>query len=170
VLKSGAGTSGGGEVILTENQVTSRPTVIVHKGATIATGQYSNIRVDYTVEAEVPSGMTCNEVIVDLEAILNERISNERKTAQKSNDWNQDAEETSWAKLPWKRYVRGSGEWMAAETKGTERLLARVQAGNGIWQGKDYEYKLSKSESSGRLFIQRFRIIGRTANGANKHD
>ena len=146
--------------------MTSRLTVIVHKGATIATGQYSNIRVDYTVEAEVPSGMTCNEVIVDLEAILNERISSERKTAH----WNQDAEETSWAKLPWKRYVRGSGEWIAAETKGAERLLARVQAGNGIWQGKDYEYKLSKSESSGRLFIQRFRIIGRTAKGANKHD
>ena len=163
MLKSGAGTSGGGEVILTENQAISRPKVTVHKGATIATGEYSNLRVDYTVETEVPSGMTCNEAIGDLEAILNERISKERETAQNPEGWN--LAEEDWAKLPWKRYVRGSGEWIAAETKGAERLLARVQAGNGVWRGKDYEYKLSKSESSGCLFIQRFRIFGRTAGG-----
>jgi len=140
-------------LILTENQ--TKPRVTVHKGATIATGEYSNLRVDYTVEAEVPSGMTAGDVIADLETMFDERISKARGTAQLRKA--AEPEEADWKTLPWKKYTHGPGEWIPAETKGAEGLLSRLQGSKGVWQGSDYVYKLSKSQSSGRLFIQRFR-------------
>jgi len=129
-----------------------RPKVVVHKGATIATGEYSNVRVDYTVETEVPSGMTASDVITDLETVFNERISKTRET----DHYGARTEEAGWEKLPWKKYVHGSGEWIAAETKGAEGLLARLQGSKDVWEGAAHLYKLSESKSSGRLFIQRF--------------
>ena len=140
---------------LTENQTTMRPRVTVHKGATIATGEYSNVRMDYTVEVEVPSGMTPDDVIADLETMFDERILKQRETAQQRKD-SSKPEEAGWKTLPWKKYAHGSGEWIPAETKGGERLLARLRGSNGVWLGKDYVYKLSESKSSGRVFIQRF--------------
>jgi hypothetical protein len=141
--------------VILENQTTMKPRVTVHKGATIATGEYSNVRMDYTVEVEVPSGMTAGDVIADLETMFDDRISKQRQTTQQRKD-GAKPEEAGWEKLPWKKYTHGSGEWIPAETKGAEGLLARLQGSKGVWQGKDYVYKLSKSSSSGRLFIQRF--------------
>jgi hypothetical protein len=129
--------------------------IIVHKGATIATREYSNLRIDYTVEAEVPSGMTAGDVIADLETMCDERISEQRQTAQQHND-RAKLEEVGWGRLPWKRYAHGSGEWIVAETKAAEVLLEGLQVSKGEMQRADYVYKLSKSESTGRLFIQRF--------------
>ena len=42
------------------------------------------------------------------------------------------------------------------DVKGAEKLLGKLQADNGVWEAKDHVYKLSKSQSTGRLFIQRF--------------
>jgi len=130
-----------------------RPRVIVHKGATIATAEYCNVRMDYTVEVEVPSGMTASDVITDLETMFDDRISKQRQTAQQDGG---KPEEADWEKLPWKKYTHGPGEWIPAETKGAEGLLARLQGSKGVWQASDHSYKLSKSKSSGRLFTQRF--------------
>lgn len=140
---------------MAENEAMERPRVIVHKGATIATGEYSNVRMDYTVEVEVPSGMTAGDVIADLEAMFDERISKQRQTAQQRKDGSKP-EEAGWKTLPWRKYTHGPGEWIPAETKGAEGLLARLQGLKGVWQASDHVYKLSKSKSSGRLFIQRF--------------
>lgn len=134
-----------------ESQTTLRPRVTVHRGATIATGEYSNVRMDYTVE--VPSGMTAGDVIGDLETMFDERISKQRETVQHDGA---KPEEADLEKLPWKKYTHGSGEWIPAETKGAEGLLARLQVSKGVWQASDHLYKLSKSNSSGRLFIKRF--------------
>jgi hypothetical protein len=150
-------------VILAENQTTMRPRVTVHNGATIATGEYSNLRVDYTVETEVPSGMTCNEVIGDLEAIFSERISKARGASQHGDSAR--AEEAGWEKLPWTKYAHGPGEWIPAEAKGAEGLLARVQASGGVWQGSAHVYRLSESKRSGRLFIKRFPKSGPAGGG-----
>jgi hypothetical protein len=121
-------------VILAENQTTLRPRVIVHKGATIATGEYSNVRMDYTVEVEVPSGMTAGDVRADLETMFDERISKQRQTAQQRKD-GAKPEEAGWKKLPWKKYTHGSGEWIpgrdergrgtAIEASRLERCVAR---------------------------------------------
>jgi len=137
-------------VSLSQNQPILR--VTVHKGATIATGDYSNLRVDYTVEADVPSGMTAGDAIADIEAMCDERLLKAREAAH-------DAvipEEVESAKLPWKKYEDGVGEWVPAEAKGAEGLPGRLRSSKGVWQGKEYLYKLSKSQSTGRLFIQRF--------------
>lgn len=139
--------------MILENQTTMRPRVIVHKGATIAAGEYSNVRMDYTVEVGVPSGMTAGDVIADLETMVDERISKQRETVQHDGA---KPDEAGWEKLPWKKYTHGSGEWIPAETKGAEGLLARLQVSKGVLQGSDHLYKLSKSNSSGRLFIKRF--------------
>lgn len=133
----------------------ARPKVIVHKGATIATGEFSNVRIAYAVEAEVPSGMTASDVIIGLETMFDDRISKQRETAQQHEDCAKP-EGADWGKLPWKKYTHGLGEWVPAEMKGAEGLLARLQGSKGVWQASDHLYKLSKSKSSGRLFIQRF--------------
>jgi len=80
------------------------------------------------------------------------------ESIQYSFEWLQRArtEEAGWEKLPWKKYVHGSGEWIAAETKGAEGLLARLQGSKDVWEGAAHLYKLSEPKSSGRLFIQRF--------------
>ena len=141
---------------MAEKEAMERPKVTVHKGATIATGEYSNVRIDYTVEAEVPSGKTASDVITTLETMFDERISKQRETAAQKHNVGAKPEEADWEKLPWKKYTRGSGEWIPSETKGAEGLLARLQGSKGVWQASDHSYKLSRSKSSGRLFIQRF--------------
>jgi len=138
--------------------------VIVHRGATIPTAEYSSLRVDYTVEAEVPGGKTSSDLISELETTLEASISKQREAARHWND--AITASTELEKLPWKKYERGPGEWIRAETAGAEGLLAKLQASNGLWQDSNYVYKLSKSKSSGQLFIKRSRIMGRTAEGA----
>jgi hypothetical protein len=138
---------------MVENQMAMRPRVTVHKGATIATGDYSNVRMDYTVEVEVPSGMTAGDVIADLEDMFDGRIAKQREAQQRKDSSKPEAD---WEKLPWKKYTHGPGEWVAAETKAVEGLLAKLLASNGVWQGANHLYRLSKSKTSGRLFIKRF--------------
>ena len=124
--------------------------VIVHRGATIPTAEYSSLRVDYTVEAEVPSGKNPTDFVSELETMLEARISKQKEAARHWNDAPAELE-----KLPWKKYERGPGEWIRAETAGAERLLANLQASNGLWQDSNYVYKFSEARSSGLRFIKR---------------
>jgi len=128
--------------------------VIVHRGATIPTAEYSSLRVDYTVEAEVPSGKNASDFVSELETTLDASISKQRQAYDRNDVL---IVPSDLEKLPWKKYERGPGEWIRAETAGAEGLLAKLQASNGLWQNSNYVYKLSKSKSSGRLFIKRFR-------------
>jgi hypothetical protein len=129
--------------------------IIIHKGATISTGQYSNERFDYTIDSEVPAELMPS-ILDDVDAVIDEKVSKQKTAITTQITKTTAANTTDLNSLPWRKYKDSSGEWLFADTKGAEKLLAQVTASNGVWQDENFVYRLSKPESGGRRFIRRF--------------
>lgn len=129
--------------------------IIIHKGATISTGQYTNERFDYTIDSEVPSELMPG-ILDDVDAVIDEKVSKQKAAITTQAAKSTAANTTDLNSLTWRKYKDSSGEWLFADTKGAEKLLAQLTASNGVWQDENFVYKLSKPESGGRRFIRRF--------------
>lgn len=128
--------------------------IIIHKGATISTGQYSNERFDYTIDSEVPADLM-PRILDDVDAIIDEKVS-KQKASITTQTANNPPATTDLNKLPWMKYADGSGEWIFADTKGAETLLANIEISRKeTWQDTEYLYKLSRSSRTNRSFIRR---------------
>ena len=126
--------------------------VIIHKGATISTGQYSNERFDYTIDSEVPIEQL-KTTLKAVDAMIDEKVSNQKKAVITAHPVN-DPETTSKTpnELPWKKLPSGK-EWIFADQKGAEELRKILQNSvNYTYQDAEYTYQLVKNQR----FIHRF--------------
>jgi hypothetical protein len=69
----------GGENTMASSITIERPKtrIIIHKGATISTGQYRNERFDYTIDSEVPTELM-SRILDDVDAIIDEKVSKQK--------------------------------------------------------------------------------------------
>jgi hypothetical protein len=126
--------------------------VIVHKGATISTGQYSNERFDYTIDSEVPAE-ALPKALNDVDIMIDERVRKQKAAITAHPVNNRQATSETPNQPPWKKLPSNTGEWIYADQKGLEELFKTLQnSKNHTCQDTEYAYRLSKDQR----FIQRF--------------
>ena len=119
--------------------------IIIHKGATIPTGQYSNERFDYTIDSEVPAEQL-PKALDKMDAWIDKKVSTQKAaiTAHPRNDPETTSKTPN--KLPWKKLQSGK-EWIFADQEGAEELRKTLQNSvNHTCQDAEYTYQLAKNQ------------------------
>jgi hypothetical protein len=136
------------------------------RGITIPTGPDKWERGEWSIEADVPLGMTADEALRELENIVLARVSavqqlaapaSPRPTSQPSNPGPGETPEldpTYLDGLGWKSFVSGGGEWIVRDALGAKALSDELDRKGGSLTIGNHQYKVTVGRD--REFINRF--------------
>ena len=159
------------------------PRVVVSKGLTLPLGNYASSRVDYRIEADVPTGSSATQALDDLEITIDKKLeayklqfkpateapytpvpaarrgtSQDRPTIPHASATAGSADvpelDASFLDtLPWKTFASGKGEWVFANVEGAEVLREVLTHVDNVLVIGYKRYRLSGDKDQ---FIQRF--------------
>jgi len=137
------------------------------RGITVPTGPDKWERGEWSIEADVPLGMTADEALRELENIVLARVSalqqlaapvSPRPTSQPSNLGPGETPELDPAYLDtlgWTSFASGVGAWISRNTPGAKALSNELSRTETLTIGH-YKYRISKGQD--REFINRFPV------------
>ena len=137
------------------------------RGITIPTGPDKWERGEWSIEADVPLGMTADEALRELENIVLARVSalqqlaapaSPRPTSQPSNPGPGETPELDPAYLDtlgWTPFASGAGAWIFRDTPGAKALSAELAKTSPLTIGH-YKYRLTRGQD--REFVNRFPV------------